>query len=80
MAQAEWRGPPDHDWYQFLRTRPAIDEVNLCQPNGSRAFRVLQPGEPFRFSSTAPSEVPGRPEDRPNRELLEWHAEARFLG
>jgi putative restriction endonuclease len=47
-------GITDHDWYQFLSARPAIDEVNFWQPSGSRAFRVLQPGEPFVFKLHSP--------------------------
>jgi putative restriction endonuclease len=47
-------GITDRDWYQFLSTRPGLDEVNFWQPSGSRAFRVLQPGEPFLFKLHSP--------------------------
>ena len=46
-------GITDRDWYQFLSTRPGLDEVNFWQPSGSRAFRVLKPGDRSCSSSTA---------------------------
>lgn len=48
-------GITDRDWYQFLDARPGLDEVNFWQPSGSRAFRVLQPGEPFLFKLHSPA-------------------------
>jgi len=39
----------DIDWYQFLRARPSLDEVNFWQPSGGRVFRTIQPGDPFLF-------------------------------
>ena len=39
----------DKDWYEFLAGRPDLDEVNFWQPGGNRAFRALNPGEPFLF-------------------------------
>ena len=45
--------PTDHGWYQFLRARPAIDEVNFWRPGGVR-FKALRPGEPFFFKLKAP--------------------------
>ena len=39
----------DKDWYEFLVGRPDLDEVNFWQPGGNRAFRALNPGEPFLF-------------------------------
>ncbi|MEB2285877.1 MAG: restriction endonuclease [Polyangiaceae bacterium UTPRO1] len=47
-------GITDRDWFEFLSRRPGIDEVNFWQPSGSRAFRVLQPGEPFLFKLHSP--------------------------
>ncbi len=41
-------GVTDKDWLQYL-SRIDADEVNFWQPSGSRAFRALQPGEPFLF-------------------------------
>lgn len=39
----------DRDWYEFLRRRPALDELNFWQPGGGRQFRALSPGQPFLF-------------------------------
>lgn len=39
----------DRQWYRFLSARPEWDEVNFWQPGGTRAFRALEPGEPFLF-------------------------------
>lgn len=39
----------DRDWYRFLLGRPDLDEVNFWQPSGGRAFRAIEPGEPFLF-------------------------------
>ena len=47
-------GLTDPDWYAFLSARPRIDEVNFWQPHGSRAFRAIQPGDPFFFKLRAP--------------------------
>ena len=52
-------GITDRDWYQFLSARPALDEVNFWQPSGSRAFRMLQPGEPFLFKLHSPMNFVG---------------------
>jgi putative restriction endonuclease len=48
-------GITDRDWYQFLSACLGLDEVNFWQPSGSRAFRVLQPGEPFLFKLHSPA-------------------------
>jgi putative restriction endonuclease len=39
----------DRDWYEFLRRRSDLDEVNFWQPGGGRQFRALSPGQPFLF-------------------------------
>jgi putative restriction endonuclease len=39
----------DRDWYEFLRHRPDLDEVNFWQPGGGRQFRALSPGQPLLF-------------------------------
>jgi putative restriction endonuclease len=44
-----WVAITDGDWYQYLRDRPGLDEVNFWQPGGSREFRVLTAGQPFLF-------------------------------
>ena len=45
--------PTDHGWYQFLRARPEISEVNFWKPSG-RGFSAVRPGEPFFFKLKAP--------------------------
>jgi len=49
-------GITDNDWFRFLSNRTDIDEVNFWQPSGSRAFRALQPGEPFLFKLHSPAD------------------------
>ena len=45
----------DNEWLDVVSHVPGIDEVNFWQPRGgSRAFRVLQPGEPFLFKLHSP--------------------------
>jgi putative restriction endonuclease len=39
----------DRSWYDFLRGRPGLDEVNFWQPSGGRRFRAIEPGEPLLF-------------------------------
>ncbi len=46
-------GVTDFDWYQFLRARPEITEVNFWRPSPQR-FRALSSGEPFFFKLKAP--------------------------
>jgi hypothetical protein len=50
--------PTDHGWYQFLRARPEIAEVNFWRP-GASSFRALNPGEPFFFKLKAPHNAIG---------------------
>lgn len=50
--------PTDHGWWQFLRARPEIDEVNFWRPGG-RGFAALTPGEPFLFKLKAPHNAIG---------------------
>lgn len=45
--------PTDHGWYQFLRARPEIEEVNFWRPGGID-FRALREGEVFFFKLKAP--------------------------
>jgi len=44
----------DDRLFQFLRTRPDLDEINFLQPGGRRRFQALQPGEPFLFKLHSP--------------------------
>ena len=41
----------DIDWFEFLRARPALDEVNFWQPS-PRQVRI-QPGTPWFFKAKA---------------------------
>lgn len=47
-------GITDWDWFQLLRSRPALEEVNFWQPSGNRLFRALHPGELFLFKLHSP--------------------------
>jgi putative restriction endonuclease len=47
-------GITDRDWFDFLRSRPYLDEVNFWQPSGKHHFRVLKPGELFLFKLHSP--------------------------
>lgn len=42
-------GVTDTDWYDFLRLRPDLDEVNFWQPSGGRRFGALEAGDLFLF-------------------------------
>ena len=44
----------DDRLFQFLRTRPDLDEINFLQPGGRRRFQALKPGEPFLFKLHSP--------------------------
>lgn len=39
----------DNDWFDFLRQRPELTEINFWQPGGGRTFRALDPGQPLLF-------------------------------
>jgi putative restriction endonuclease len=43
----------DQDWFEQLRVKPALAEVNFWSPSAS-SFRALQPGELFLFKLHAP--------------------------
>lgn len=43
----------DDDWFETLRRRPALGEVNFWAPSGT-SFRALRPGELFLFKLHAP--------------------------
>lgn len=47
-------GVTDRQWFEFLRARPHIEELNFWQPSGRGRFRALQPGELFLFKLHAP--------------------------
>lgn len=46
----------DRDWFEHLRSRPEITEVNFWSP-GTAVFRALQPGELFFFKLHAPENL-----------------------
>lgn len=46
----------DGDWFDTLRTRPDLAEVNFWAPS-PKTFRALQPGELFLFKLHAPRNV-----------------------
>ena len=50
--------PTDHGWYQFLRARPEITEVNFWRPGGIE-FKALPPGAPFFFKLKRPHNAIG---------------------
>jgi putative restriction endonuclease len=50
--------PTDHGWYQFLRARPEITEVNFWRPGGNQ-FRAVPPGAPFFFKLKRPHNAIG---------------------
>jgi putative restriction endonuclease len=50
--------PTDHGWYEFLRARPELQEINFWRPGGA-GFAALRPGEPFFFKLKAPHHAIG---------------------
>lgn len=46
--------PTDARWFEFLRKRAPLDEVNFWQPGGSHIFTGLKPGEILLFRLKAP--------------------------
>jgi putative restriction endonuclease len=46
--------PTDRDWFDFLRTRPELDEVNFWRPGGEQAFRQLNTGDLLLFRLKSP--------------------------
>lgn len=43
----------DRDWFEYLRVKPNLPEVNFWAP-GAASFRALQPGELFLFKLHSP--------------------------
>jgi putative restriction endonuclease len=46
--------PTDSDWFNYLRGRPDLDEVNFWRPGGQLNFRPLSPGDLFLFRLKSP--------------------------
>jgi putative restriction endonuclease len=42
-------GVTDHDWFDYLRSLPSVDEVNFWQPSPVNQFRALQKGDLYLF-------------------------------
>ncbi len=49
----------DSDWYEFLRDRGPLDEVNFWTPSGSRRFETVEPGAPIFFKLKTPHNAIG---------------------
>jgi putative restriction endonuclease len=47
-------GHTDHSWWQYLRGRSDLQEVNFWRPSGARRFSALASGEPFFFRLKSP--------------------------
>ena len=47
-------GITDRDWFEFLRSRENLDEVNFWQPGGRMQFHALSVSEPFLFKLHSP--------------------------
>lgn len=54
-----WIANTDNEWFDFLSSKPSIDEVNFWQPSGDRTFRALQRGEFLVFRLKAPRNAIG---------------------
>ncbi len=54
-----WIANTDNDWFDFLASQPAIDEVNFWQPSGSANFAAIEPGELFLFRLKSPRNAIG---------------------
>ena len=49
--------PTDHSWFNYLRARPHLDEINFWQPGGGHVFSRLQPGDLFLFRLKSPANM-----------------------
>ncbi|MGH2739608.1 MAG: HNH endonuclease [Actinomycetota bacterium] len=45
----------DKDWFDFLRSRPHLDEVNFWQPSAQRPFAAIRAGGLFLFKLKYPT-------------------------
>ncbi len=46
--------PTMQEWFDYLASRPDLDEVNFWRPGGVQPFRGLQPADLFLFRTKAP--------------------------
>ncbi len=49
----------DQDWFNFLSSRPELDEVNFWAPSGKAALNTIAPGSPFLFKLKSPHHAIG---------------------
>ncbi len=49
----------DQDWFEFLSTRPDLDEVNFWAPSGKATLKAVPPGSPFLFKLKSPHHAIG---------------------
>lgn len=72
-----WIAPTDQDWFNFLASKPALEEVNFWTPSTHFAFRG-DPGAPFFFKLKAPhNAIAGFgyfQQYEPLPELIAWEA------
>ena len=47
-------GITDQSWFEFLRSKKELDELNFWQPGGRTQFQMLSIGEPFLFKLHSP--------------------------
>lgn len=47
--------PTMAEWFDYLASRPDLDEVNFWRPGGIQPFRSLEPGDLFLFRTKAPT-------------------------
>ncbi len=47
-------GNTDKAWFDFLRSKGQLEEVNFWQPGKLRTFRVIEPGAPFFLRLKSP--------------------------
>jgi putative restriction endonuclease len=47
--------PTMQEWFDYLATRPDLDEVNFWRPGGVQPFRGLDPGDLFLFRTKSPT-------------------------
>lgn len=50
-------GITDYDWFSYLASLDAVDEVNFWKPGGGTTFSAISPGAPFFFKLHAPRNV-----------------------
>lgn len=69
----------DFDWFETLRRRPELIEVNFWQPSGGRRFHVVRPGELVFFRLKSPRNAIGGFGFFARHDVLPaWHAWETF--